>query len=87
MARLQVRTDANALLAEVEIPDTALPRLRTVFGGTTAAQTAAAFLAWVVPTLRTYVRRTILEGKWAADFTAVNTGQATEETALDTDWP
>ncbi len=87
MARLQIRTDANSLLAEVTVPDSAIPRIRTAFGGATNAETAAAYLAWLLPTSRAEVIRRVKDAKFTADYAAVNTGQATEGVALETDWP
>ena len=87
MARLQIRTDANAVLASVDIPDTAIPRLKAAFGGGTNAEVAAAVLAFASPVIRAEMKKRLLELKWAADYAIVPANQATEAAAIDTDWP
>lgn len=57
MAKLQVRTDAGALVASVDLPDASLAIAQEFFGGATAAETAAAVLGWLKGWLRMELRR------------------------------
>jgi len=84
---LRIYSTAGVQIAEVTVPDTAALRLRTAFGGTTAAETAQNVLNYLLRHVHAEQRRRNLELKWAADYGAVRTNQDSEATAIDTDFP
>ena len=56
MAKLQIRTDANAIIISKNIPDPIITYAQEVFGGANATETANAVVGWLWGQLRAHVR-------------------------------
>jgi hypothetical protein len=81
-----VNTATNTVLAQREIPDTALPKIQQTFPGT-PQQTAGQVLDYVIPFLRDRVRENAVDQRRAIDQQTVQTGETQERTTFETAWP
>ena len=69
------------------MPDSAVPKIREVFGGATNAETIANVRDFLLPLLRRRVLEDLLGQQRATDEVTVNTNQGVVIAALDTEWP
>jgi len=69
------------------VPDSAVPKIREVFGGATNAETIANVRDFLLPLLRRRVLEDLLGQQRATDEVTVNTNQGVVIAALDTEWP
>ena len=69
------------------MPDSAVPKIREVFGGTTNAETVANVRDFLLPLLRRQVLESLLGQQRQIDEETVNTNQGVVVAALDTNWP
>ena len=87
MAKIAILSNANAVIAEKPIPDSALPALRTVYGATNALA-AAAILEIMSVKLRQDVRERLVVIAQEAANAAVQAAQQTARDDFDaTSWP
>jgi len=85
MAKVQVRTDAGGLVAEVSVPDSALPIIQEVLGTTTAVETAQKILAYLKGNLRAHVLQFKRSGA-RQDYDGAYDEQPLLD-SIDTAWP
>lgn len=88
MAKIAITSDnGSTVYAEKAIPDTALPKIRTVYGGTNAQAAAKA-----LETATRAIRHEVREGLEAAERNTANATLAATIAAINasfesTDWP
>lgn len=87
MARLQIRSDANALINEIPLPDAAIPRIRTVFGGVTNPETALAVLTWILSQVRAYVRESQVASARQSQIGIVEAAGTAARESFESEWP
>ena len=85
--RLQVRTNANAVVATRDIPDPVLTYAQQVFGGATNAETAALFLEWVWRRARDHIKNEVVNAAAVAAEPQVAAAKTGAGTTFDTDVP
>lgn len=88
MAKLTLSQNNNTIIAEVPVPDSALPSIRDTFGGVTNAETAAKVLAEFKLWLRQQVRNHDVEVAKQDEIAAVQTAETQARSIFDsTTWP
>jgi len=71
----------------LSVPDTAIPRIRRAFGGSTNAETLANVRAYLLTQLRLHVLEVNMAQRREAEMANVDAALASETTGLDADWP
>lgn len=86
--KLQLRSDANVLIAEVTgIPNNATNQVKAVEGTSTAGETGAAFLARLLLLARIFYLREQQQLTEAAITQTIPAARQTAQTTFNTDWP
>lgn len=86
MPSIQIRSDANAIVAQKAIPSGATAKIQAAYGGT-AAQAADALLDDMMPIMRERVLRILEEKQAALDAATANAAKQAIQTDMNTEWP
>ena len=84
--KLVLATNANQPIASVDIPDTAIPYLRKVWGGGTNAQTATNVLRFMLKELRNASRAAAQNEARTAAMETVASSEQAAATTFDAGW-